>query len=496
MADGGLLVVEGEGPGATAAIATLLQARLGQRDVVRVAPPGRHDRVDGSGAVIGTAVHEPLRAVVAGSPRDGAAADAVVLVEHAVQHLRRGLDAAGLERLRHDHPRRIVVLVVGVTPEAGAIDDVAQWLRALVVPGALPVGPDVADVVPSLDTALAELAERSPTGVDVVEAVAHARAAGRLPDVPVAVVLRLAAGLAGGDPDAPVPPVALAGVLDAVDALATEPPLLRVGGTDAAGLPSTLATDERLAARCSGGVGELSAALLAVLLAGADDVELLTVARVLAAADDPRPALPALDGLVDAGGPLADEARLVRGVVGDRLGRAEALDDYLAVAASVDPDRAPHARFLAGGLLEAEGDVAAARDAYGTVVASGHPVHAPMAAFNLAWLDERDGATDAALAAYRELATGAHRDAGPMAALNLASLLQRMKRFPESESWFRVAVDSKHPDAGPMAAVALGLMLERRQRPREARTLFRYAASSGHEEAAPAALRRLGVPRR
>ena len=496
VAGGGLLVVSGEGSAATSALAALLGARLDDRDVVRIAPPGRHDRVDASGGVVGTAVHEPLRTVIEGAELAGAAQDAVLVIEHSERHLRRGLDPSTLDVLRRAHPDRIVVLVVGATADAGAIDDLEQWLRGLVVPGSRPLGPDAADDDPVLDAALAELADRSPTGVDIVEAVAHAQAAGRLADVPTSVVLRLAAGLAGGDPGAPVPPAALAGVLDAVEAIADGSVLLRTGGTDRDGLPTTLATDARLVARCVTGVGELSGTLLAVLLDDADDVELLAVARVLAAADDPRPALAALDRLVAAGGPLAVEARLVRGVVGDRLGRSDALDDYLAVAADGDRDLALHARFLAGGLLEAEGDITAARDAYETVVASEHPVHAPMAAFNLAWLDEREGDTDAATAAYRTLAAGSHPDAGPMAALNLASLLQRMKRFPESESWFRVAVDSKHPDAAPMAAVALGLMLEQRQRPREARTLFRYAASTGHEEAAPAALRRLGAPRR
>lgn len=492
--DGGVLVVEGEAPSATPALAALLRDALGDRDVVRVAPPGRHDRTDARGVVVGTAVHEPMRDVVDGTV--GEDADAVLLVEHAERHLRRGLDPEALATLRHRTARRPVVLLLGATAGAGVIDDREQWLRGLAVRGAAPLGPDVADEDVVLDGALASLAERSPTGVDVVEAVAHAQAAGRLGEVPTSVVLRLAAGLAGGDPDAPVPPAALGTALEALDALDPDGDLLRVGGSDADGVPTTLATDARLVARCVPGVAELAAPLIAALLDDADDVERLTLARVLAAADDPRPALPALDLLVEESPTLAMDARLVRGVIGDRSGRADALGDYLAVADGGDRDLALHARFLAGGLLEVEGDVAAARDAYDAVVASDHQVHGPMAAFNLAWLDERDGDVDAALDAYRTLAGGEHPDAGPMAALNLASLLQRMKRFPESESWYRVAVDSRHADAAPMAAVALGLMLERRQRPREARTLFRYAASTGHEEAAPAALRRLGAPRR
>lgn len=524
LGDGGVLVVRGAAPAAAGELATWLLDAVGDRAIVRVTPPGR---CDGDGGT--TVVHAPLaartpasaaasaadRTSAEGLPAvlvaalDRAPAGTVVLVERAQDHLRRGLDADAVAALRSARPDVLLVVLVGTLPAGGAADDAEAWLLWLGGGAVLGAGPDVDDRDDLLDEALAAVAERSAVAVDVIEAVAHAAAAGRLPEVPTRTVLRLAAGLAGGDVDAPVTPAALAEVLEAVaavgaDAVAPDGAVgadgrvLRCGGSGPDGLPSTLAVDPLLVARCVPGVAELPPALLAVLLEGeADDVELLRVARVVAGCDDPRPAVPVLDRLVEHA-TLGVEARLLRGVIRDRLGRPTAIDDYRTVAdtAGVDAGLATHARFLAAGLLEAGGDLEGASAGYRAVVSTEHPVHAPMAAFNLAWLAERTGDLDAAADAYRGLASGGHVDAAPMAALNLGSLLQRGKRFAEAESWYRQAVDSRHHDAGPMAAVALGLMLERRQRPREARTLFRYAASSGHEEAAPAALRRLGAPHR
>lgn len=484
-------------------LAAALLAAYGDRSVVRVAPPGRHDRTDASGALVGTAVHEPLRTLVAGLPGPLPRTDAVLLVEHAERHLRRGLDADALRSLAAQRAL-LVVLVVGPSPDGGAVDDLQQWLIGGA--GGHTAGPlgllgDADEPDEPLDVALAQIAGGAPLAIDVIEAVAHATAAGMLPEVPTDVVLRLAAGLAGGDPDAPVPPAALVAALAVVDEVVSggdaDRAPLRCGGSGPDGVPFTLVVDPVLVARCVPGVAELDGLLLGVILDGeVDDVESLAIARLLSGADDPRPALPVLDRLGAGTSVLRDEARLLRGVVCDRLGHDSALDDYLSVAAGSDRGLALHARFLAGGLLEASGDVDAARDCYEAVVASDHPVHAAMAAFNLAWLDERSGDPDRAADAYRAIASGGHPDAAPMAALNLATMLQRGKRFVEAESWFRTAVDSRHTDAAPMAAIALGLMLEKHQRPREAKALFRYAASTGHEEAAPAALRRLGAPRR
>jgi len=493
-APGDALVIEAVAPAATSLLAELFLAHGGDRSLVRVAPPGRYDRVDREGRIDGTEVHEPFAALVAELPGAVAEVD-LLLVEHAQRHLHRGLDAAAIDALRGARPDLRLVLMLDPQPGVGAFDDALAWLRGL---GGRPhpLGPSPEDPDPALDEALSALADDTPLAVDLIEAVSYAVAAGRLPQVPTAPVLRLAAALAGGDQDAPVAPAALEDVLRALDASDGAGTLLSAGGTQADGLPTTLSVAPRLAARCASGVSELPGALLGVLLDGdVDDVELLTLARVLAGADDPRPALPGLDRLAGRAGRPAVEGRLLRGVVRDRLGREDALVDYRAVADGPVHDLAMHAEFLAGGLLEVD-DEAGARDAYARVLASRHPSHAPMAAFNLAWLDERGGDVERAIDAYRELAAGTHTDAAPLAALNLASLLQRMKRFAEAESWYRSAVDSKHPDAAPMAAVALGLMLERRKRPREARTLFRYAASTGHEEAAAAALRRLGAPRR
>ena len=500
VVSGGTLVVEMPAPGAVTELAVRLRQVLGDRRVLRLAPPGRHDHAGSRGRGLVTTVREPFADLVAALPRPVRDADAVLLVERAEQHLRRGLDPDALEQLRRTHPSLVVVLALDAGPDVAAVDGAGQWLRGLAGRTVLLVGPDAEETDASLDGALAELARRSSLAIDVIEAVAHATAAGRLPDVPVGPVLRLASGLVGGDPAATASAAELADVLDAAEAAAEvagpSRPLLRCGGTGEDGMPTTLSVDPLLVARCQPGVGELASTLVALLLEGeADDVELLGVARLLAAADDPRPALAALDRLITSGGRVGAEARLLRGVVGDRLGSTSALDDYHAVAeGTADIGLALQARFLLGGLLEAMEDEAAARDAYAQVVASGHPVHAPMAAFNLAWLEERAGAVERAVAGYRTIAGGEHPEAAPMAALNLASLLQRAKRYAESESWFRLAVDSRHADVAPMAAVALGLMLERRQRPREARVLFRYAASSGHEEASPAALRRLGAP--
>jgi len=493
-APGGTLVIEAVAPAATPLLAALLLAHAGDRSVVRVAPPGRYDRIGPQGRVDGTDVHEPFAALVAGLPGSVAGAD-VLLVEDAERHLHRGLDPAGFDALRRTRSDLRVVLLVGPRPAGGAFDDTVAWLSGL-GDGPHPFGPLPEDPDPAVDEALAVLAERAPLAVDLIEAVAHAVAAGRLPQVPTAPVLRLAAALAGGEADAPVSPAALADALRALDATEVGGRLLCAGGTGGDGLPTTLSVDPRLVARCTDGVAELPADLLGVLVEGdVDDVELHRLARVLAGADDPRPALAGLDRLAGRADRLGAEGRLLRGVVRDRLDRDDALSDYRAVADGSEHDLAMHATFLAGGLLEAT-DEPGARDAYVRVVASGQPAHAPMAAFNLAWLEERRGDAERAVEAYRELANGAHPDAAPLAALNLAALLQRTKRFAEAESWYRSAVDSRHADAAPMAAVALGLMLERRQRPREARALFRYAASTGHEEAAPAALRRLGAPRR
>lgn len=493
-ASGGTLIVEAVVPAATAQLAALLLANAGDRSVLRVAPPGRYDRIGARGQVDGTDVHEPFAALVAGLPGSVAGVDAL-LVEDAERHLHRGLDAAAIDALRRARPDLHVVLTLGPQPAVGAFDDALAWLRGL-GDGRHRLGPSPEDPDPALDEALAALARDAPLAVDLIEAVGCAVAAGRLPQVPTAPVLRIAAALAGGDADAPVTPAALADVLRACEASDGAGTLLSAGGTQGDGPPTTLCVAPRLVARCAGGLAELPGALLGVLVEGdVDDVELLTLARVLAGADDPRPALPVLDRLAGRADRLGTEGRLLRGVVRDRLGRDDALADYRAVAEGSEHDLAMHATFLAGGVLEVDDEVGA-RDAYARVVSSNHPSHAPMAAFNLAWLEERRGDAERAVDAYRELAGGAHADAAPLAALNLAALLQRMKRFAEAESWYRSAVDSGHADAAPMAAVALGLMLERRQRPREARALFRYAASTGHEEAAPAALRRLGATRR
>lgn len=499
----GPLVVRTPDGRASEELAAALLAAHGDRSVVRVAPPGRHGRTDASGVLVGTAVHEPLRTLVAGLPGSLPLSDAVLLVEHAERHLRRGLDADALRSLAAQRVL-LVVLAVGPSPDGGAVDDLQQWLLGGAgsgTTGQLGSSGDADAPDASLDAALAALVDGAPLAIDVIEAVAYAAAAGLLPEVPTGIVLRLAAGLAGGDPDAPVPPAALVAALAAVDAVvsggdADRAPLW-CGGSGSDGVPFTLAVDPVLVARCVAGVADLGGPLLGVLLdGGVDEVESLAIARLLSGAGDPRPALPVLDRIGQGTSVLRDEALLLRGVVCDRLGRASALDDYLFVAAGSDRALALHARFLAGGLLETSGDVDAARDCYEAVVASEHPVHAAMAAFNLAWLDERSGDLDRAADAYRAIASGGHLDAAPMAALNLATMLQRGKRFAEAESWFRAAVDSRHADAAPMAAISLGLMLEKRQRPREAKALFRYAASTGHEEAAPAALRRLGAPRR
>ena len=486
VAQGGTLALPGPSRTVLDHALQLLHARLGAVRILAVPVP-RRANADGPG-------REPLRTLADDPTALAAAGPCVVIVEEAELHLRRGLDRDHLERLRRSAPSAVLLLHVGACEhDASALDDAGRWLDDQVVR----VGGDRLAAAsahePALDLPLMDAVEHAPLLADLAEAAAYARAAGRLSDVPLHVVARVAALLAGGRSDEP----AADGQLGAAIASdRSEPPLLHFARLDGAGLAETVRVPAVLVARCAADPAVLGPDLLGVLLADADDVERLLVARRLVASERPGQALATLDALITAGGRCAQEAQLVRGVARDRLGLATAADDYHAVAVGGRGTVAAHAAFLLGGILESSPDLEPARAAYRSAIAADDPVHSAMAAFNLAWLDERDGRSDAAQAAYREIASGTHRDAAPMAALNLATLLERAKRFAECESWYRMAVDSGHPDVAPVAAVSLGLLLERRQRPREARALFRIAAASGHEEAAPMALRRMGSPRR
>jgi len=497
VAHGGVMVLPGPTSTVLSAALTELHARLGDVTVFGVPAPRRaergRERLGREGR--GSAPIEPFRALALDPSPLVHAGRCVVIVEDAQLHLRRGLDAGSLERLRGAAPQATVVLVVGACEhDASSLDDAGRWLEDLI----LPVGGDRIAAAgahdPELDVPLLAAVEDAPLLADLAEAAAYACAAGRLPDVPLGVAARVAAIVAGGHPDEPAPDWRIGAALAADTA---EPPLLHFGALDDRGLPTTVRACAGLVARCIADPGVLTADLLAVLLEEADDVERLLVARRLTASERPGLALPVLDALVEHHDVLlAAEARLVRGVARDRLGLATAADDYHAVGTGDHGTLTAHGAFLLGGILEMSDDLAPARAAYRSAIAAADPVHSPMAAFNLAWLEERAGDTDAALAGYRTVAEGEHRDAAPMAALNLATLLERAKRFAECESWYRAAIEAQHPDASPMAALSLGLMLERRQRPREALALFRRAAASGHAEAAPIALRRMGAPRR
>ena len=495
VADGGLLVLPGPTRGVLREALRALHATAGDLPVLGVPVPRRESADDAGRA--------PLRTLVADPAPLARAGRVVLVVEDAELHLRRGLDADALARLTAAAPSAVLILHVGACEhDASAIDDAGRWLDGLI----LDVGGDRIAAAgrhdPELDLPLMAAVEDAPLLADLAEAAAYARAAGRLPDVPLGVVARVAAIIAGGSGDEPAAGWQLGTAL-ARDT--SEPPLIRYSMLDRDGLPTTLRAPAALVARCVADPAVLTPQLLAVLLDEADAVERLLVARRLAGGARPGLALPALDALVEgADGPdatptdllLAAEARLVRGVARDRLGLATAADDYHAVATGGHGTLSAHGAFLLGGILETADDLAPARAAYRSCVAAADPVHSAMAAFNLAWLEERAGAVETAMEGYRTVATGEHRDAAPMAALNLATLLERRKRHAEAESWYRAAAEAGHPDASPMAALGLGLMLEGRQRPREARALFRQAASSGHAEAAPLALRRLGAPRR
>jgi len=486
VADGGVIALPGPSRSLLDHALGLLHARLGDVRVMGVPVPRRAGPDDPG--------REPLRTLVDDPAALTAAGPCVVIVEEAELHLRRGLDADRLHLLRRAAPEAVIVLHVGPCEhDASAVDDAGRWLADQIVGigDGLLAASSTHD--PDLDLPLMAAVEQAPLLADLAEAAAYARAAGRLSDVPLSVAARVAALLAGGRSDEPAADWQLGAAL-ASDT--SEPPLLRFATLDGRGLPGTVRAPALLVARCAADPAVLSPDLLGVLLADADDVERLLVARHLTASDRPGQALATLDVLVEADGPHAVEARLVRGVARDRLGLASAADDYHAVAIGRHGALSAHAAFLLGGVLESSTDLAPARAAYRSAIAAADPVHSALAAFNLAWLEERDGNGDAAQAAYREVAEGEHRDAAPMASLNLATLLERAKRFAECESWYRAAVDSGHPDVAPMAAVSLGLLLERRQRPREARALFRIAAASGHAEAAPMALRRMGSPRR
>jgi len=492
VADGGVLALPGPTRAVLREALRELHAHVGDVPVLGVPAPRR---ASAGGEGMDAAGREPLRALVLDPSPVARAGRCVLLIEDAELHLRRGLDAPALARLSAAAPGAVIVLHVGACEhDASAVDDAGRWLDRLV----LDVGGQRIAAAgahePDLDLPLMEAVGSVPLLADLAEAAAYARAAGRLPDVPLDVAARVAALIAGGTVEEPAPAWRL-GVAIAADT--SEPPLLRFAALDGDGLPTTVRASSVLVARCVADPAVLTADLLAVLLDGADDVERLLVARRLAASERPGFALPVLDVLVDHRDVLlAAEARLVRGVARDRLGLATAADDYHAVATGRHGTLSAHGAFLLGGILETSDDLAPARAAYRSAIAAADPVHSAMAAFNLAWLEERAGDADAALAGYRTVAEGTHPDAAPMAALNLATLLERTKRFAECESWYRVAVDAQHPDASPMAALSLGLMLERRQRPREALVLFRLAAASGHAEAAPVALRRMGAPRR
>ena len=491
VVDGGVVALPGPARPVLDLALRALHARLGDVAVLGVPGPRR-------ASTTGHA-REPMQDLIADPSALAAAGRCVVLVEDAELHLRRGLDRAGLDRLRAAAPAAVVMLHVGACEhDASAVDDTGRWLTRMVLDlgGDRVVAAGAHD--PMLDVPLLAAVEDAPLLADLAEAAAYARAAGCLADVPLASVARVAALLAGGRAEEPAPDWRIGAAL-AADT--SEPPLLRFDALDGSGLPTTLRAPSMLVARCVADPAVLGPELLLVLLDGIDPVEQLLVARRLTASERPGLALPVLDRLVASGeavGPagLVAEAQLVRGVARDRLALATAADDYHAVATGRHGALSAHGAFLLGGILETASDLAPARAAYRSAIAADDPVHSAMAAFNLAWLDEREGSTDAASAAYREVVTSEHPDAAPMAALNLATLLERGKRFAECESWYRTAIESGHADVAPMAAVSLGLMLERRQRPREARALFRTAASSGHAEAAPIALRRLGAPRR
>jgi len=492
VVDGGVLALPGPGLAVLRHALRALHDRLGDVAVLGVPDPRRVGPLG--------RVHAPLQALIDDPSPVATEGRCVVLVEDAELHLRRGLDRRGLDALRAAAPAAVIVLHVGACEhDASIVDDEGRWLSRML----LAIGGDRFAAAgahhPELDVPLLEAVEHAPLLADLAEAAAYARAAGRLPDVPLAVAARVAALLAGDPADR----TATDGELGAALAADTsDTPLLHFDALDRSGLPVAVRTSAVLVARCAADPDVLGPDLLAALLDDADPVEQLLLARRLAASERPDLALPVLERLAALGATAgADErflaeVRLVRGVVRDRLGLATAADDYHAVATGDHGALSAHGAFLLGGILETAADPGPARAAYRSAIAADDPVHSAMAAFNLAWLDEREGRTDAALDAYREVVSSGHPDAAPMAALNLATLLERGKRFAESESWYRTAIESGHPDVAPMAAVSLGLMLERRQRPREARVLFRTAASSGHVEAGPIALRRLGAPRR
>jgi hypothetical protein len=127
-AGGGVLVLPGPSHTVLGAALHRLHARLGDVPVFAVPAPRR--------AIAGDPGREPFLALDGDATILAAAGTCVVLVEEAELHLRRGLDAARVARIRAAAPAAVLVLHVGAcVHDASVLDDVGAWLERAVASG-------------------------------------------------------------------------------------------------------------------------------------------------------------------------------------------------------------------------------------------------------------------------------------------------------------------------------------------------------------------------
>jgi predicted negative regulator of RcsB-dependent stress response len=111
-------------------------------------------------------------------------------------------------------------------------------------------------------------------------------------------------------------------------------------------------------------------------------------------------------------------------------------------------------------LLQAQGDLQAARAVYRTAVGFRYTPDPAMAAAALGVLLEDFGDTEGAQEAYEEAVDAGHPEVSPLAAARLGDLLAQTGDLTGARASYQQAIDSEDAENAPAAAIGLGNLLE------------------------------------
>lgn len=154
------------------------------------------------------------------------------------------------------------------------------------------------------------------------------------------------------------------------------------------------------------------------------------------------------------------------------------------VASSRNRETAPRAQLHLGDLYHELGRPGDAEDAYKSAIASGHPEAGPRAQLHLGELFAGLGRVDDAAVAYRAAIASAHPDIVAWAQLGLGHLLTQLGRSEAATAALRAATESGQSEVAARAQYDLGRLFVRLGRPGDATAAFSTAMRSGDPEVA------------